>query len=402
MREFRRLWRALESAAVPAGVEAEWRERLGPDLERIRSFLKPEQRLAEAFPCPSPGGDHCPRRVVVHAPDDIVAVCGNSPAECPPLRLQRRDLVVYHLDVPAWLGDVAAALRKRNILEQLDAAAGGAILPLGTLSRRGMRLPVVLMLQPVAALNEVCLGLRQKLGGDGLVVLLDQPATSFPASARVAVLDIPDNASGDLELWRALDILDPRYRERRPTDPKAIFDEVTLEFSTVPGQRHLVRINGHEFGGFQKSDLKFLRLLYLATVRAFDKDVEEGGWTKMVKLQVADDKAKGLEKLREELRKHDHPQLNEAERAALVKTSPDRNSTVRLALDPHHIVFDASLADFRFVGEQQTTTKSGERRRTPGAAVLEKNLAHSRAVSKKLVDGIRKLGLTQLPTAPRG
>ena len=290
---------------------------------------------------------------------------------------------------------VFEALRDQNGLAPLDVTPGKSVVPVGVLTRRGMRLPVVWMLQAFPPFDELCLGLRQKRGGDGLVVLLGRGSQALTApltAARVAVLDMRDDAGGDLHLYRALDLLDPRYRERRVSEATAIFDEVALELSTVPGERHVVRLNGHEFGGFQKSDLKFLRLLYLAAARAADGDVEGGGWVEKFKLQ-GDDKDHDLEALREELRRHTHPALSENERVALVKSSPKRDGRVRLAVAPNHIRFDESLARLLFVGEQQTAGKASKRKKTPGAADLERNLARGQKVAKKLLADARKLGV---------
>ncbi len=298
---------------------------------------------------------------------------------------------------------VFPGLRATNALAPLEMAPIRSVVPVGLLARRGLRLPVVWMLQAFPPFDELCLGLRQKLGGDGLVVLLGRPVTSpvaLPASARVAILDLPDDAHGDLRLWRALDVLDPRYRERRVEEPAAIFDEVELEFYTVPGERHVVRINGHELGGFQKSDLKFLRLVYLAAARAADSDVEDGGWLEKFKLQ-GDDKDHDLEAVREELRRHAHPLFSEKECVALVKTSPARDGRIRLAVLPNHIRFDASLAELRFVGEQQTTSKANKPKKTPRAADLERNLARGLKVAKKLLADARRLGVPG-PTDTRG
>ena len=291
--------------------------------------------------------------------------------------------------------NIFAGLRAANGLTPIETAPGRSVVPVGVLARRGMRLPVVWMLHDFAPFEELCLGLRQKLGGDGLVVLLGQPPAkpiTLAASARVAVLDMLDDARGDLHLWRAFDVLDPRYLERRATEPTALFDEVVLEFANIPGERHVVRINGHDFGGFQKSDVKFLRLLYLAAARKADLDVDGGGWVEKFKLQ-GDEKDHDLEAVREELRRHAHPLLSEKECVALVKTSPARDGRIRLAVLPNHIRFDASLAELHFVGEQQTTSKADKRKKMPGAANLERNLARGLKVAKKLLADARKLGV---------
>jgi len=110
MHELPRLWRTLDEAGVLAGVEAQWLEWLGDELDLVRPFLRPEQQLAASYPCENPGGDGCPRRIVVHGDDDIVAVCGCSPRECDPLTLRRRDIVVYDFDVLALSRAIASVL----------------------------------------------------------------------------------------------------------------------------------------------------------------------------------------------------------------------------------------------------------------------------------------------------
>jgi len=147
MRELTRLWRTLEAAPVLAGVELQWQEWLGPDLEAARPFLRPESELAAVYPCPSGGGEHCPRRVVVHGPEDLVAVCANAPAECDAVRLKRADLVVHRLDIGAFAKDVARLL-------ELDDAGGEPIDDLHGVHALGtvvvaaaQRVPVFLVLQ---------------------------------------------------------------------------------------------------------------------------------------------------------------------------------------------------------------------------------------------------------------
>lgn len=104
-----RLWRGLDRAAALFGVKATWQETFGSDLDIAENFLQPEQELATTYPCPRPGGDGCPRRVVEHGPDDLVAVCGNSPAECEPVKVMKQDLVVYRFDVEALAVAIGAA-----------------------------------------------------------------------------------------------------------------------------------------------------------------------------------------------------------------------------------------------------------------------------------------------------
>jgi hypothetical protein len=107
MKKTERLWRALEATPVLSGVRAVWKEIAGEDLPSLQPFLRPSAELATTYPCPEPGDDGCPRGVVIHAHDDIVAVCRRAPRSCEKLKLDRDDIVIYTLD----LQKIAAQLR---------------------------------------------------------------------------------------------------------------------------------------------------------------------------------------------------------------------------------------------------------------------------------------------------
>lgn len=99
MRKLKKFWSALEETPILQGVTVSWREAVGEDMDVLAQFLRPLPELAMTYPCPEPGGDGCPRGVVVHGPDDIVAVCRRDPPSCETLHLRRADLVVYELDL---------------------------------------------------------------------------------------------------------------------------------------------------------------------------------------------------------------------------------------------------------------------------------------------------------------
>jgi hypothetical protein len=293
---------------------------------------------------------------------------------------------------------VFAALRELNDLAPLDHGLGETIVPVGLLMRRGRRIPVVWMLQPADPFDAICLGIKARLGADNLIVLLSQTAgqtIGVRHLSNVVVLDICDNRSGDLALWRALDAIDPTCRRTRITDATAIFDDLTIEFATVPGVCHLVRINGHDLSGFQQSDLKFTRLLYLAAARAKDLDVDGGGWMEKRRLQ-GDDKDHDIEALRGELAKSPHPHLTPAELKALIKTSPNRDRRIRLAVHPRRIHFDPSLTELTFVADLGTHSMKGRKRRTPGAEQLAENRRQGLKVAEKLLKDARNTGVLPL------
>lgn len=108
-----RFWQALESVPGRACLLVEWRDLFGADYELVQRFLAPTNQRGQAYPCPHPAGDGCPRRIVEHDEDRLVAVCGDSPRRCESVALAREDLIVYEVDVAALASEVAAALAIR-------------------------------------------------------------------------------------------------------------------------------------------------------------------------------------------------------------------------------------------------------------------------------------------------
>jgi len=396
MRDLLRVWRRVEALPVAAGVDEQWKELLGDDLRVVEPYLKPEQQLATTYPCPHPVHDDCPRRVIHHGPDDIVAVCGNASPQCEPLKLTRQQIVVRGLKTKEWIAAVVKELRAANGLDPIDAELPDGWICLGELARRGRRLAVVWLRREVAGVESLARGIQATLDGRDLAVVLPPglrgAADRAVAGGGIVLLAAPKADDGRLDLHRALDLLDPSYRQRRATEATAIFDEVCFEFAEEPGVRHVVRINGVEYGGFQRSDLKFLRLLLLAAARRRDPDVDGGGWLDKFKLQ-GDEKDHDLEDVRAELRQYDHPDVSGEDRRALVKRAPGREGKVRLAIPPANIIFDPSLAAFEFIGEQQTRSKKGKGRQTPGQKDRADNFARGVQVAKKLLGDARKLGV---------
>jgi hypothetical protein len=202
--------------------------------------------------------------------------------------------------------------------------------------------------------EQLCRGLRAQLGHDALIVLVAKnPRVPFPSGDRIAALELLDEARGDLGLVRALAELTPDYRTRVVADQTLDLDYVKVRFATRPGDRHVLEINGHDFGGFRKSDVKFLRLLLLAVARKNGKD---DGWLDKSRLRDGDDKDRALERMREELVTYDVPGLPEAERKALVRALKGQ---LRLGVPPENIELDASLAGLEFIGPTTTVKKTG-------------------------------------------
>jgi len=110
MRPLRRLWPSLEQIHGLSAAAMEWRQRLGDEWDVARGLLKPRGQRVASVSCPSPGGDGCPRRVVVHDDGRVTAVCQDRPRTCDTLLLQPDDVIAHDVDIRKIAGLLAAAL----------------------------------------------------------------------------------------------------------------------------------------------------------------------------------------------------------------------------------------------------------------------------------------------------
>ena len=252
--------------------------------------------------------------------------------------------------------DVFAKLAALNRLSPLATKVPPPFLAVGQARRRGMNLAVVWLRAPKLGFEQLCRGLRADLGVDGLVVLVaKKPPTSFAAADKIVAFELELDAQGYMPLVRAIEELTPDYRARVLDDPMLDLDFVHLRFATKSGDRHVVEINGQDFGGFRKSDLKFLRMLLLAAARKHGKD---DGWLDKSRLRDGSDKDPALNDLRADLGKYDLYGLVEEERKALLRVQRG-TGLIRLGVPPENIELDASLADLTFVATTTTTKKDG-------------------------------------------
>ena len=113
-------WRALEAPGALAQIPTVWRDLLGQDREATWPLFQPNGRLASAYPCPSPGGADCPRRIVEHEEDDIEAVCSDPETACETISLTRSDIMVYVPDLCRLSERLAQALRIDPGFEAVD------------------------------------------------------------------------------------------------------------------------------------------------------------------------------------------------------------------------------------------------------------------------------------------
>ncbi len=252
--------------------------------------------------------------------------------------------------------DVFAKLAALNRLSPLATKVPPPFLAVGQARRRGMNLAVVWLRAPKLGFEQLCRGLRADLGVDGLVVLVaKKPPAAFAAADKIVAFELELDAHGYMPLVRAIEELTPDYRARVLDDPMLDLDFVHLRFATKRGDRHVMEINGQDFGGFRKSDLKFLRMLLLAAARKHGKD---DGWLDKSRLRDGSDKDPALNDLRADLGKYDLYGLGEEERKALLRVQRG-TGLIRLGVPPENIELDASLADLTFVATTTTTKKDG-------------------------------------------
>ncbi len=102
MQKLERLWRPVESTNELYGARLELERIFGDEIRYAEPFLKRLPYVAEIYPCDEIGWSDCPRKIVVHPSDRIVAICGNDPPACETLALSFEDAVCYEFDLAAF------------------------------------------------------------------------------------------------------------------------------------------------------------------------------------------------------------------------------------------------------------------------------------------------------------
>jgi hypothetical protein len=105
-----KFWKALDELSNGGSSHWGWQRRLGDEWKAVAPFLPATGRMAASLPCPNPGGDGCPRRVMHHGDGTASAVCGDSPKACEALDLTIDDLRVHALDIRKFATELVAAL----------------------------------------------------------------------------------------------------------------------------------------------------------------------------------------------------------------------------------------------------------------------------------------------------
>ena len=159
MTSLSRFWRALERPYGLCGVTAELRRLIGPELPAVAPLLRQLPVGSETYPCPTPGGDGCPRRVVMRGDGQFVALCGCSPKECDPLVLKPAEVVVQEFDPKRLCRAVADQLPLSGSVTAV--AADDAVWSLGSTRSSSGEKQVFLL--PAGGAGVVANGINQLL-----------------------------------------------------------------------------------------------------------------------------------------------------------------------------------------------------------------------------------------------
>lgn len=247
-----KLWTALESVPGLATIKAEWRKRLGVEIESAWVFFRPNGKFASFLPCTVQNGCGCDHEVVIHGLDDIVAVC-RCGSGCETFRLDRSDTVVYSLDRGALDTAVAGAF---GLFRE-----GGSKVELPGTTRvgdyspyAGFRFPAYLTIQlEPSEMENVVDGL---LGRNEAPFILLAPTRDLCRSAmedrlsrrKCVIVPLSENLviadNGRFQSLRSIDVVLSAFRSAVlpktkdddgmvffPTPPEAIWGDVTIRFT---------------------------------------------------------------------------------------------------------------------------------------------------------------------------
>jgi hypothetical protein len=163
-------------------VTAEWRSLLGDDFDEAEPLLRVLD-LSPTYPCPSPAGRGCPRKVVERR-GQLLAVCNDTPRSCESIPLNREDIVLREVRMEELAAIVARTLDLEPNVS--TSRPGGEIWSLGSLG-----------LRPGAALPSFFYSGRHSGRFDrGIGRLLRENAGPFVLVAARSLLSSPGQTAG--------------------------------------------------------------------------------------------------------------------------------------------------------------------------------------------------------------
>jgi hypothetical protein len=105
-----RFWRSLDRLPAGAASQYEWGLLLGEEWPAAALLLRNTGKHVDAIPCPSLGGDNCPRRLCKKTDGSYRAECQEVPSVCDSVVLKAAEIAVLALDMRKFAGDLVKAL----------------------------------------------------------------------------------------------------------------------------------------------------------------------------------------------------------------------------------------------------------------------------------------------------
>ncbi len=120
-----RFFQALETNFPLSGVRWALANKIGSDITGAleRAGLLSVLRVADTYPCPQPGGEGCPRKIVETDGGSYIAVCGNNPAECEELRLAPKDVELLGIVPERLLEYLRSPLQLSGAVRRIEGLA---------------------------------------------------------------------------------------------------------------------------------------------------------------------------------------------------------------------------------------------------------------------------------------
>ena len=120
-----RFFQALETNFPLSGVRSVLANKIGSDVAGTLECagLLSLLRVADTYPCPQPGGEGCPRKIVETKDGSYIAVCGNDPAECEELRLAAKDVELLGVVPERLLEHLRSPLQLSGAVRRIEGLA---------------------------------------------------------------------------------------------------------------------------------------------------------------------------------------------------------------------------------------------------------------------------------------
>ena len=105
-----RFWTSLDQLPARSASQYEWGLLLREEWPAAASMLRNTGKHVDVVPCPSPGGENCPRRLWRKTDGSYRAECQEVPSVCESVELKAADITVLMLDMLKFASALVKAL----------------------------------------------------------------------------------------------------------------------------------------------------------------------------------------------------------------------------------------------------------------------------------------------------